>query len=543
MSSDTLTGRYLATSTVVQPLIHRWYAVPYFAAPHTGALNLAKRQLPALRSYLSAPHAHEAALKNPSMFGAPFVNSREGGVAAIEELVETTLKEGRPRLQLAEEIDVMRAILKENANGGSLAGLYAQLPPSLHGISELVYDTANTPSLRFFEPLLYRTAALQPEAQTISLLPRHDPDQPFVYGSPVLSHGRAELKVPFSAPELGELFAGHRRRVDVEALVELFELAGGQQETFRGLFTDREPKPYDHAEPGQVRVRYFGHASVLMEYEGFTVMTDPTLGYDDDGWDHFTFADLPEKIDVIVISHGHSDHFSLETLLQLRDRIGTIIVPLTGGGTLPDFNLRVFLENFGFRNVVELGEVQSLDLGPAKITALPFLGEHGDLDIRAKMVPLVRIGGRGFLFATDTSPMDPSIYELVGREIGTVDALFIGLECVGAPMSWLYGPLLDTPISRNDDNARGLKGSFADPADKVAQQVGARTVFVYALGMEPWLKHLSGCWYDPAAEQIQQSELLTELCGKRGVSSELLYITAERSWPAGSDEVVPTRTR
>jgi hypothetical protein len=201
----------------------------------------------------------------------------------------------------------------------------------------------------------------------------------------------------------------------------------------------------------------------------------------------------------------------------------------------------VFLEGFGFRNVVELGEVQSIELGSARVTALPFLGEHGDMDIRAKMVPLVRLGGRGFLFATDTSPIDPSIYELIGREIGTVDALFIGLECVGAPMSWLYGPLLDTPIGRDHDNDRGLKGSFAGPADKVAQQVGARNVFVYALGMEPWLKHLSGCWYDPEAEQIKQSELLTELCAARGVSSELLYITDERSWPAGSDAVTPTR--
>ena len=543
MSSSDAAMRYLATSTVVQPLIHRWYAVPYFAAPHTGALNLAKRHLPALRSYLAAPETHAMALSNRDLFGAPFVNAREGGPAAIEELLERTLREGRPRLQLAEDIDTMRAVLKAKADGSSLAPLYAELPPSLHGISELVYDTAGNASLRFFEALLYRTAALQPEAQTISLLPRHDPNQPFVYGSPVLPHGRAELNVPFSAPELGELFAGHRRRVDVEALVELFALDGVQRDIFRGLFTDREPRPYDHAAPGEVRMRYFGHASVLLEFEGCTVMTDPTLGYDDDGHEHFTFADLPERIDVVVISHGHSDHFSLETLLQLRDRIGTIVVPQTSGGTLPDFNLRVFLEGFGFHNVVELGEVQSIDLGRARITALPFLGEHGDMDIRAKMVPMVRIGGRGFLFATDTSPIDPSIYELVGREIGTIDALFIGLECVGAPMSWLYGPLLDTPIGRDHDNDRGLKGSFAGPADKVAQQVGARHVFVYALGMEPWLKHLSGCWYDPQAEQVKQSELLTELCGKRGVPSELLYITDERSWPAGSDAFTPARPR
>jgi hypothetical protein len=255
--------------------------------------------------------------------------------------------------------------------------------------------------------------------------------------------------------------------------------------------------------------------------------------YDADGYRHHTIADLPGRIDVVVISHAHSDHFSLETLLQLRQRIGTILVPQASGGNLPDVGLRAMLEHFGFRNVVELADLQTAEIGPARITALPFLGEHGDLDIRAKMVPLVRIGGRRFVFATDTSPVDPVVYDFTASEIGPVDAMFIGLECVGAPLSWLYAPLLDAPVSRANDVARGLKGSAAEPADRLARRFGARQVFVYALGIEPWLKHLTGCWYDPEAEPIRQARLLEELCGARGVPAELLYITDERGWPAG----------
>jgi hypothetical protein len=178
--------------------------------------------------------------------------------------------------------------------------------------------------------------------------------------------------------------------------------------------------------------------------------------------------------------------------------------------------------------------MQSLQAGPATITALPFLGEHGELDIRAKMVPMVRLGDRGFLFATDTSAVDPLVYDLVAREIGTIDALFIGLECVGAPMSWLYGPLMDKPVTREQDIERSLKGSDAASADRLAQQLGARQVFVYALGIEPWLKHLTGSWLDPDDERQRQTRLLTEICADRGVRSELLYITDERSWPAGT---------
>lgn len=526
---------YLSPATVVQPLMHRWYAVPFVAAPHTGALNLTKRQLPALLSYLDGPERHARALASPAMFGAPYVNPRHGTPEDVKELVEQTCSLGQPRIQLARDIETARAMLSSHGDGRTLNPLYAELPPSLRGISELVYDTANNPSLRFFESLLYRTPATQPEAQVISLLERHDPQQPFIYSSPVLTGGpgRTDLHVPFASELLDELFAARLRPVDVADLADRFELPESTREGFRNLFTSEPCMRYAPNHTGGVRMQYFGHACVLLDLGGFTVMTDPTVGYDDDGFDgHFTIADLPKKIDVVILSHGHSDHFSLETLLQLRQRIGVIVVPQSSGGSLADIGLRALLEHYGFRNVVELADMESLETGPAVITALPFLGEHGELDIRAKMVPIVRIGGRCFMFATDTSLVDPAIYDLVSGEIGEVDALFIGLECVGAPMSWLYGPLLDQPIAREHSLTRGLKGSFAAPADELARKVRARHIFVYALGIEPWLKHLTGCWYDPNAEQLKQEAILQELAAKRGVASELLYITAERFWPA-----------
>ena len=62
-------SEYFSPSTVMQPLIHRWYAVPFVASPHAGALNLANRHVPALRNYLAAPRKHERALADPAMFG------------------------------------------------------------------------------------------------------------------------------------------------------------------------------------------------------------------------------------------------------------------------------------------------------------------------------------------------------------------------------------------------------------------------------------------------------------------------------------------
>lgn len=527
--------RYLSSSTVVQPLIHRWYAIPYVVAPHTGALNLTKRFLPAIRNYLTAPEMHASALNEPSMFGGPFIDAGEAGPEGVEVLLEQTLKEGLPRIQLAEDIDTARAMLADHGNGRALGSLYERLPDSLRGVTELVYDSANHPSLRFFEPLLYRTAAAATESQIVSLVQRHVPGQAFVYSSPIMpGTGRTDIPIPFRDTALDALFAGRLTSVDVDELTERFELAGPARESFGRLFVDEPPRPYQWAAPGEVRARFFGHACVLLELDGFTVMTDPTLGYDGDGYQHFTISDLPERLNVVVLSHAHSDHFSFETLLQLRERIDTIVVPKSSGGSLLDISPQVMLEQLGFRNVVELGDTQSITIGPVELTALPFLGEHGDLDIRAKMVPMVRLGGRGFLFATDTSVVDPLVYDLVAREIGTIDAMFIGLECLGAPMSWLYGPLMDKPVTRQQDIDRSLKGSDAASADRLARQLGARQVFVYALGIEPWLKHLTGSWLDPDDERQRQTRLLTEICADRGVRSELIYITDERSWPAGT---------
>jgi len=83
---------------------------------------------------------------------------------------------------------------------------------------------------------------------------------------------------------------------------------------------------------------------------------------------------------------------------------------------------------------------------------LPFLGEHGDLDISSKMAWLVRVGKMALLFAADSCNIEPRLYEHLHRAMGDVDALFLGMECDGAPFSWVYGPLLTQTIERSLTN-------------------------------------------------------------------------------------------
>ncbi|MEU9252698.1 MBL fold metallo-hydrolase [Streptomyces sp. NPDC048270] len=525
---------YLRPSVVAQPLLHRWYAWPYLLAPHTGALNLRDRLLPIVDSYLKAPHLHDQVNSDPNRYGAPFLDPQGATLDEVREARESMVKEGQAKLRLADDIGELRELLREKALGGPMEPLYPLVPDSLRGRVELVYDTAHRPNFRFFEALMYSSPAYERHGQCVSLTATHSP-QPFVYSSPVLPHpDRLDIHLPFDSPVWDELFAARLEPVDVPHLAQRLGVAEAELPAFTALFHEAPPAQHTPPAPGDVRMRYLNHATVLIETGDTSVLLDPVIGYTDDGFEqHYTLEDLPRHIDTVVISHFHSDHFSLETLLQLRTRIGTIVVPRASGGSLCDPSLKSMLQALGFPHVKELAELETHRVADGvEVTALPFVGEHADLDIRTKMVPLVQAGGRRLLFATDITPLEPALFNNIpGLTETPLDALFIGLECVGAPLNWLYGPMLEGKLSREHNNGRRLKGSNAAQADVLAQQLGARHVYAYAMGLEPWLKHLTGSEYDPEAEPVQQAGVLTRLSAERGITAELLRGRGERTWP------------
>jgi L-ascorbate metabolism protein UlaG (beta-lactamase superfamily) len=276
--------------------------------------------------------------------------------------------------------------------------------------------------------------------------------------------------------------------------------------------------------PGHVRVRYFGHASLLIEADGTSIMTDPSIGYESDtGVPRYSFADLPETIDYVVLTHNHQDHVLLETLLQLRHRIGTIVVPRSNGGTVQDPSLRLALQMIGFESVVELDELQTLKIPGGAIVGMPFLGEHCDLHIRSKLGFQIELNGQSVLCLADSNNLDPVLYERLQPLAPTPDLLFIGMECTGGPMSWLYGDLLPRKLRREHDQSRRLSGSDFERARQIVDLLRPRGVLVYAMGAEPWFTHITSIVYTPSSAPIVESDKLVAHCLQRHIVAERMY--------------------
>jgi hypothetical protein len=242
--------------------------------------------------------------------------------------------------------------------------------------------------------------------------------------------------------------------------------------------------------------------------------------------DRFTFADLPAHIDYVLLTHNHQDHVLLETLLALRPCIGQICVP-AGGGSLVDPSLKLALAAAGFGQVREFSTLDDLRDDDLRITALPFLGEHADLDIRTKAAWLVDAAGHRLLFAADSNNLEPRLYERLKPLIGQLHTLFIGMECEGAPLSWLYGALLPEPLERSKNQSRRLNGSDYRRAFSLLRTLDCEQVFVYALGLEPWLSFISSIEPDPDSVAMRAVRALLAACGDMGIPAERLYGKAQ----------------
>lgn len=516
---------YLKPNVMMEPLVDQWYAWAHLISPATLAMNIVGRHLKIMESYVKAPQVHAAAVKNPKMLGGPFIDYQGGRVDDVKRLIARTRAERVELIRFHDAVAKLDEMLRQEAKGHSLEPLYAAVPEILRGYVELTYDLNEHPSFRLIEPLLYRSRFNDRSKQSLMLSFIAGDDRPFVLSTPRLeSEDDVHLRLPFEHQGIDELFTMTRTPRTFAHVKDALGFEDRLDAKFREFLTTEEPPRYSRYEGKGARWRYFGHACILVETASTSILLDPVLSYTyESDISRYTYQDLPDVIDYALITHNHQDHIMLETALQLRHKIRNFVVPRNGGGKLQDPSLRLMLEDLGFDNVIELDEMEEIKTENGSIVGLPFLGEHGDLDIRTKLAYRIEIDGHVMLFAADSCNVEPYVYRHIHDLLGDVDALFLGMECDGAPMSWVYGPLLTRPFERNKDQGRRLAGSNYERAIDIVKTLSCKEVYVYAMGQEPWLNYVMSVKYTDESNPIIASNRLIDDCHEMGIVAERLF--------------------
>lgn len=118
---------------------------------------------------------------------------------------------------------------------------------------------------------------------------------------------------------------------------------------------------------------WLGHSTVLLRLDGFTILTDPvfsariglglgpvTLGLKRLVEPALQLPELP-KIDLVLLSHAHMDHFDLPSLRALESRRPRV---LTARNTSDLINVG------GYTRVDEIGWGERIHIGPAAIVGI-----------------------------------------------------------------------------------------------------------------------------------------------------------------------------
>jgi L-ascorbate metabolism protein UlaG (beta-lactamase superfamily) len=228
----------------------------------------------------------------------------------------------------------------------------------------------------------------------------------------------------------------------------------------------------EHGREARLSVRFVGHATTLIDIGGTRVLTDPFLR---PALGPLTrHGPLPDprslEADVVLISHGHPDHFDPRSIAVLPGN-PVIVVP-RGLGNGPGRELQLV----GGRDaaVIELIAGQSVVIGRLKIRAVPARHWISPGAARAQPIGYVLDAGPRVYFAGDTGR-----YPQMRAVAGDADLALLPV--------WTWGPHLGP-------GHLGPRG-----AADVAHEIGAATVVPIHWGTL-YPRHLHRVWRGPLRE-------------------------------------------
>ena len=198
----------------------------------------------------------------------------------------------------------------------------------------------------------------------------------------------------------------------------------------------QSPHPLDWADVG-LHAAWLGHSTVLMKLDGFTILTDPVfslrvglnLGPLTVGIKRLVdvaahVKDLP-KVDLILLSHAHMDHFDLPSLRLLEKKATCVI---TADRTTD------LLRPKRYARVHELRWDATVQIGPASVRAVEV--NHWGARFRSDVYRgyngyVIEAGRHRILFGGDTAYTDSF------KRIRSSQRLDLAIMPIGAYDPWI----------------------------------------------------------------------------------------------------------
>ena len=213
-------------------------------------------------------------------------------------------------------------------------------------------------------------------------------------------------------PLLGEYFFGDAERAPNQPLP-----------------LERPHEPWTRQVSSGLRVTWLGHSTVLLELDGFRVLTDPVFG---DRASPLTFAgpkrfhpvpasldELP-PLDAVLLSHDHYDHLCRPTMTALAKKTVPIITALGVGAHLEAMGV-------ARERITELDWHESHEVKGLRFTATPsqhFSG-RGLTDRNATLWAswVIQTANRKVFFSGDTGLTDA--FETIGQTYGPFELVML----------------------------------------------------------------------------------------------------------------------
>lgn len=256
-----------------------------------------------------------------------------------------------------------------------------------------------------------------------------------------------------------------------------------------------------HARTAADGITFVGHATVAIEHAGVRLLFDPFLmppSIDDPpGYRPLLAAELAP--DAVFITHSHPDHYDLGSLLRFGSDT-PIYVPNVERESLLTIDMRMRLEQIGFRAVRTLAWGEHVQVGPHRVFAEPLLGEqpsddevlHPELRNVGNTYVVEHSGCRVALLAdAGRDHLGASVAQASAwrRRFGDIDVVLGGYRAwrlwpIQYPTTSVARYLLFVPPSRWGSSMQIMND--ADDLLELGSRCGARWVIPYANGGAPW---------------------------------------------------------